>query len=94
MAYDPFRSVQTGIDFTQGIFDRSANLASGQALQAGDYDGAANAQFADGNLGAGQGLLNQQTANQTAEREQRAATRTEQQAEQADLSNFLHAGEL
>jgi len=83
MAYDPFASVQKGIDFTQGIFDRSANLASGRALQTGDYNGAANAQFGNGNLAAGQGLLNQQTANQTAQREQRSAARTEQQAEQA-----------
>lgn len=56
MAYDPFASVQRGIDFTQGIFDRGANLASGRAAAQGNYGAAANAQFANGNIPAGAAL--------------------------------------
>lgn len=72
MAYDPFRSVQTGIDFTQGIFDRSANLASGRAASQGNYGAAANAQFANGNIAAGAALQDRGTELDAAARTRRA----------------------
>jgi len=73
MAYDPFASVQRGIDFTQGIFDRSANMRSGQAASRGDYAAAANAQFTNGNLAAGTALQDRGTALDTAARARRTA---------------------
>lgn len=73
MAYDPFGSVQRGIDFTQGIFDRSANLRSGQAASRGDYTGAANAQFANGNIAGGAALQDRGSALDAAARARRTA---------------------
>lgn len=70
---DPFAAMQRGFDYTQGIFDRSANLNSGRAAARGDYAGAANAQFQNGNLVAAGQLQDRGTALDTAARTRRTA---------------------
>jgi len=80
MAYDPFASVQRGIDFTQGIFDRSANMAAGRQLSTGNYAEAASALFNNGNLAGGTQIQGMQRADQDRQRVEADRVKAEQLA--------------
>jgi len=77
---DVLGAVQAGQSYADRLYRQGVDRQVGSRLAQNDYQGAANTAFQSGDLQTGQGLLNQQQANQT---RQQAETLQEQQRQLA-----------